>query len=352
MLKESQAEPVMLNRLSSSGFCQYSKCFSLEKNLFMFRKSYSESHDSTAFHEVYVNERIKHSMKDYCNSNILEYYHSYKSKISATENMNLMFEYSEIGSLFDNMSSNLGKIISSDFYFLRKFLTQVAEALIYIHRLGIIHNDVKFENIMLFKDKIDGYASDSSYKFKLGDFNNSLFVDSEGNIVDLFSRNDNNRCPFDFSFEKPSFKFDYWCLGVMMLKIFYMFNQNSNFYELFLFIRNKSYKGKFRHEIYSRKELKLIENLIEKLLDLDLEERLDDHTIFYHQFFAERRNVHLDVTNTKGKRMIRVYKKKLSKLQKVVSDFEKLKKKNICLNKLKKRMVKYVNLINKIKSWY
>ena len=86
---------------------------------------------------------------------ILKYYGSYFSRDSNT--IWLILEYCAGGSAFDLMLS-MGRTLSE--VEVATIMEQVLKGLIYIHKLNLIHRDIKGANIMLSED---GYA-------KLGDF--------------------------------------------------------------------------------------------------------------------------------------------------------------------------------------
>jgi len=374
---KSQAELVVLQNLKNEGICQLSKCFSNEENLLMFRKTYSHLDKPIALSEIFVNERIKDNLNS--NSNIVTYYGYYNEKISdkkqnekesvlsrhdnSQEHLNLLFEFSETGSLYDYLinSKEFYEEFSNDLSAIRKFCIQIIEALIKIHQLGIVHNDLKLENILLFKNQQPSGLLES-FNYKICDFNSSLFIDSDDNIVNVFSSDDNYTFPFPIPFEKPSFKFDFWCLGFLLLKILNLTHNfeilKNNFFEFLTCLKGKTYRNDLRLFEFkslmrskSKKEFPIIKDLIEKLLEMDVDQRLDDENIFSHPFFYISRNVDVFCKKFNRKKgVILKFQKKIRKLRKMIKDIEeKSFRKTFSVFKLKKRMLKYAKILNKIK---
>jgi serine/threonine protein kinase len=330
----NNANIVDLQSLGSHGICQLSTCLNKDKNLIMFRKTYYEIDKSIAYNEMFINERITALNNN--SNNITEYYGSYNNEKGE---LNLLFENSELGSLIDYINTAENKFLDN-IMILKQYLIQIIDALIIIHKQGVIHNDLKLENILLFKNKKGNYFP------KICDFNNSLFVDSNGEIINLFSQYNDYHCPFPFPFESPSFEFDFWCLGVIIFQMIFKkfpFNFFSGYRNFINQVEDKTYKTtdfyKNFLQNYSNYSY-IIDDLLDNLLDLNPDKRLKDKNILKHSFFSTNK---IKTIRFKNNKKINYYKKKYFKLLTMTENGVTNSKRN----KLKNRLVKCIKMIYK-----
>ena len=162
---------------------------------------------------------------------------------------------------------------------IRSFIRQIIRGLNYLHRIGVIHKDLKPNNILLDKDN----------NCKIIDFNFSSvlenrWVDNVGKKVDC---NDYFRpaevCNLDDTEGKKEFKgmpVDIWALGVTAYILSYnkfpFYCEDGNMFELFDKIHNSDYiiPEKPKRSIYFLHFLK-------KCLEKDPNKRITSEKIFY-----------------------------------------------------------------------
>ena len=98
--------------------------------------------------------------------NILELYES----IDTPEAIILKYEPYEMN-LMDYLNKN-GDFKSHNINFFKKIVQEIAKALQVLHKNGVIHRDIKPNNIFLIKNKLSSFRFD----IKLGNFNSSILV--------------------------------------------------------------------------------------------------------------------------------------------------------------------------------
>jgi NUAK family SNF1-like kinase len=274
-MKSQNTNITNTSNFGSHGLCNLSITEKAGKKI--FTKTYKAKDQTVALKEVFINERIrrfkKKNMKE--RSNFVVNYLG--SSVNESNQTSLNFEFSPIGNLFDYFEKEIRKN-ENRLHLVKKLLRQVVKALIFLHRQGIIHNDVKLENIILFQDEKREITA------KLGDFNNSLLYDGEeihNLFYDEYDSTTSSLVPF--SFESPTYNYDYLSLGIMIYQLFLVrtpFESKSQF-EMVRKLKNKEYK---QDEEYKRLDPTL-RDLLEKLLEYDPEERLGDDHILLHPFF-------------------------------------------------------------------
>ena len=162
---------------------------------------------------------------------------------------------------------------------IRSFIRQIIRGLNYLHRIGVIHKDLKPNNILLDKDN----------NCKIIDFNFSSilenrWVDNVGKKVDC---NDYFRpseiCDLNDVEGKKEIKgmpVDIWALGVTAYILSYnkfpFFSENNDLFELFDKIHNSNYiiPEKPKRSIYFL-------HFLQKCLEKDPNKRITSEKIFY-----------------------------------------------------------------------
>lgn len=277
MLSEQNLTNLSIIHLSEN--CQLIKCKTDKQNLFICKKRYREEEKLTAYKEILINEKIK-NLK---NKNITKFYGK-----NLFQN-DLFFEYATEGCLFDFYTVKMHEIfkenIFRNFNYLRIFLIQIIGALKKIHKLGIVHNDLKLENILIFKIK---NKSKNVFNFfpKICDFNNSVLIKHQNEYSEIFEYNFN----INHTIEIPSPETDYFNLGIIIYQL--IFNQNPFDFPDVSKIKEKCFKENKNYQNFKNYILK---DLIEKLLEYKANKRLNDDNILSHPFFnakimTKRRN--------------------------------------------------------------
>ncbi len=279
-------------KLGSHGYCEFFKLFDLitKKNIFL--KKYSQADYSLAYREIFINERL---MK-LNHSNIVKYYGSSENDNSIFVN----FEYCEQGSLYDLLKINQDNKNRFNFSMIIRLIYQIIKGLIQIHKNGIIHNDIKLENILLFKsnkeDSVLNLNLNLNLTAKISDFNNSLLYNGE-EIQNLFADEFEYEFIFNnesYQYNQPSFQYDYWCLGVMIYQLIFckmplgLRNIDINQYNRFK--NNKILVDEIISES-EKSSLNLNKNRIPYKLKCFLkrllvcDDSINDQTILYHPVF-------------------------------------------------------------------
>ena len=178
----------------------------------------------------------------------------------------------------NNRELNIEKVHYTE-NLIRTFIRQIIRGLNYLHRIGVIHKDLKPNNILLDKDN----------NCKIIDFNFSSilenrWVDNVGKKVDC---NDYFRpseiCDLNDVEGKKEYKgmpVDIWALGVTAYILSYnkfpFFSENNDLFELYDKIHNSNYTipEKPKRSIYFL-------HFIKKCLEKDPNKRITSEKIFY-----------------------------------------------------------------------
>lgn len=219
----------------SSQINKIQKIYSHKKNSVCCLKTYNCNFNFIAFHEIYINQLIKNYLKIRRNSilNFFDFYilekkseniqekfklennneikgNELSNKYYMSKEVSLIFEYTPFGNMIDFLTKNENYFQSIKN--VKHFLLDVITALIELHKIGIVHNDIKLDNILTFKINKKIVA-------KICDFNNSFYIhDIKSNFL-----NENHYYKFGF-FEKPGFKSDFFELGIVLFQILFFEN--------------------------------------------------------------------------------------------------------------------------------
>ena len=158
---------------------------------------------------------------------------------------------------------------------IRKILIELNKDLKRISEKNIIFTDLKPENILINLEKINKIT------IKLSNYDSSKFINNNQISKLNVDLNTLTVAPEIINSNKSYSKSDIWSLGII---IYYML------FKEYPFNINEIKKGDF-----DKKNLKLIEDnilndLIEKMLKINLNERLDWNGYFNHSFFNENNN--------------------------------------------------------------
>jgi serine/threonine protein kinase len=231
-----------------------------------------------ADNEININE----SLKKLRHKNITRYY-GHRTFCNS-----LVFEYSSIGSLYDYKLKH--RYIESGV--LKDIVTGVVNGIRALHSMGIIHNDIKMSNVLLFRDKKGRLYP------KLCDFNISHEVKVRAYTPIAETQDDE----FNFTLEPvpmkptyffpiarpnldrrilPTFPSDYFALGLMLYELFIGEKPFGIFEDVIESVEKKCYA---RTDAYMRCDNAVIKDLIERLI-VEESDRLNDENILEHQFF-------------------------------------------------------------------
>ncbi|XP_070000793.1 serine/threonine-protein kinase SIK3 homolog isoform X2 [Penaeus vannamei] len=180
----------------------------------------------------------------------------------------LVTEYASYGELFDYVVNN-GRMIEKE---ARTKFMQIVAALRYCHKRGIVHRDLKAENLLLDKD----------LNIKLADFGFSNFY-TPGVLLSTWCGSPPYAAPELFegkAYDGP--KADIWSLGVILYVLvcgYLPFDANT-----LQTLRSIVVAGKFRIPFFMSAEC---ENLITKMLQVDPDRRLSIERIMQHKWITQ-----------------------------------------------------------------
>jgi serine/threonine protein kinase len=141
-----------------------------------------------------------------------------KGEIITDTHKILILEYCEHGDLFEVLETK----IDFSHNYIEKILKSVLQGLIVVHSKGIVHNDVKLENIFVTKDD----------EMRLGDFGLSFFENNPKTIWDGTP----SYLPPEFRSGPLTCKIDIWSIGVL---IYILFTRSTPFGESVKHVYNR-----------------------------------------------------------------------------------------------------------------
>ncbi|KAK7081182.1 Serine/threonine-protein kinase sik3 [Halocaridina rubra] len=194
-------------------------------------------------------------------------------QVMQTERMiYLVTEYASGGELFDFVVSH-GKMRESE---ARKKFLQILAALRYCHKRGIVHRDLKAENLLLDKDQ----------NIKIADFGFSNFY-TPGVMLSTWCGSPPYAAPELFEgkvYDGP--KVDIWSLGVILYVLVcgYLPFDASTLQNL----RTLVVSGKFRVPFFMTSEC---EDLIRKMLQVDPDKRIGTDRILQHKWIMQEEGI-------------------------------------------------------------
>ena len=150
-------------------------------------------------------------------------------------------------------------------------IRQLVEAVIYCHSKGIVHRDIKLENILI----------DEKYRIKLTDFGLCAIKENEYEMLDSTLGTVRYTAPEMIHGEGYNESVDIWAIGVVLFMLLtgsYPYDASSRS-DIFRRIKERSiHYSKYNLE---RKEVKLLKLLLEK----DPNNRIEIEEILDHPFF-------------------------------------------------------------------
>ena len=235
------------------------------------------------------------TLKKIDNQNILKIFEIYRDK----ENYYLITEYCSGGDFYEIMKNNFLSEIQ-----VACIMYQILLGLNHIHKLKIIHRDLKLENILLTKKEEDGL-----YRIKICDFGTSHFF-KDGEKEKLLAGSSYYIAPEVFK-RKYDFKCDLWSTGVIMYvlltKKIPFFGENEK--KMQKNIMKKAYNAE-PLKSFSKYSQELIDDLLEK----NPEKRLNAEEALNYEIFKVFRCK--EIINKVDKKEIELYINNIKKYKK------------------------------------
>jgi serine/threonine protein kinase len=217
--------------------------------------------DELKLHDIDYHEEINNHIKASDHSNIIKMYGYFDD----TKRVYIMMEYASRGDVYTEGEQWSEQKTST-------YIRDIAHALMHCHSKGIIHRDVKPENILLTKENI----------VKLCDFGWS--VQTNGEKVSKLCGTLDYLCPQMVVpvCEEYSFECDIWSLGVLMYE--FLVGKPPFFSTSY----GKTYNN-IRNEdpTYPTKISKEAKNLLEKLLVKDGKQRISLSEVIKHTWIVQ-----------------------------------------------------------------
>lgn len=126
------------------------------------------------------------------------------AKINEGPIIHLILEYAPNGSLFEYMHKHR-KLSDQQIAIIFK---ELCDSISYIHSFGILHRDIKLENILFDKD----------YHVKLADFGFACLVTSPEKRTTVCGTRE-YFAPEIYANKKQGLKLDVWCLGIILYEL-------------------------------------------------------------------------------------------------------------------------------------
>lgn len=223
------------------------------KACFRYKKGKDKSKRS--FMEIKVLRKLKHE-------NIV----SLKGWFEDAQTIYLVLEYingKDITKFFEHKQPNKSDI--------KNIMRQLITAILYIHKKGIIHRDLKLENVLI----------NDELTIKITDFGLCTIKESEFDTFTSHLGTARYSSPEMLNAEPYNCSVDIWAIGIMLFKLItgkYPFD-GSNKDKIFNRIQEK--KIHWSKYYFSRSE----ESLLRKLLTKDPDDRIEIEDILDHRYF-------------------------------------------------------------------
>ena len=286
------------------------------------KKNILKGQSNKLFEEIEILRRLEHP-------NIMKIYEYFIDD----KNIYIITEFCDQGDLLGKMK----KLYSMSELVVKYLMSQILDALAYLHDNRVFHGDIKLENIMLYKtsrkkikrftvinkdlnsdvnlqnklDNVSGQTSDyvedmSNYEIKLIDFGCSKYLTKKKNNVLSGIVGTSIYCSpevIDNSYDEKS---DEWSCGVLMYILLYGDTPFAGNTEEKIFENIKNYNIDFdKLENVSENCL----DLIKKLINPKKQYRITALEALRHPFFTEKLNPKNILTHHKDLSILKRYKK-------------------------------------------
>ena len=286
------------------------------------KKNILKGQSNKLFEEIEILRRLEHP-------NIMKIYEYFIDD----KNIYIITEFCDQGDLLGKMK----KLYSMSELVVKYLMSQILDALAYLHDNRVFHGDIKLENIMLYKtsrkkikrftvinkdlnsdvnlqnklDNVSGQTSDyvedmSNYEIKLIDFGCSKYLTKKKNNVLSGIVGTSIYCSpevIDNSYDEKS---DEWSCGVLMYILLYGDTPFAGNTEEEIFENIKNYNIDFdKLENVSENCL----DLIKKLINPKKQYRITALEALRHPFFTEKLNPKNILTHHKDLGILKRYKK-------------------------------------------
>ena len=286
------------------------------------KKNILKGQSNKLFEEIEILRRLEHP-------NIMKIYEYFIDD----KNIYIITEFCDQGDLLGKMK----KLYSMSELVVKYLMSQILDALAYLHDNRVFHGDIKLENIMLYKtsrkkikrftvinkdlnsdvnlqnklDNVSGQTSDyvedmSNYEIKLIDFGCSKYLTKKKNNVLSGIVGTSIYCSpevIDNSYDEKS---DEWSCGVLMYILLYGDTPFAGNTEEEIFENIKNYNIDFdKLENVSENCL----DLIKKLIKPKKQYRIKALEALRHPFFTEKLNPKNILTHHKDLSILKRYKK-------------------------------------------
>ena len=275
-IKENNEMPINKYRIISKigegsfGNVYYSKNIATNQTVAIkkiHKAEYNKIDNLDIDNEITILKKLSHP-------NIIKIYEYY----STGNSFYIINEYCEHGELFKKIQMDFNE---NQIAFMAY---QIISAVLYLHEKGIMHRDIKLENILINHIEVNPCTNKEYYWLKLIDFGGSKMINKEQretNMVgttyyvapEVLGKNYNYKC-------------DCWSIGVIlyMLVTGVAPFEGKNKDELINAIKKGSYNKTNRLLISKSKEL---QDLISQLLEIDVSTRLSAEEALSHPFFKK-----------------------------------------------------------------
>lgn len=222
------------------------------------------------FKEVQIMKLLDHP-------NIIRFY----QVVENYQYIHLVSSYAENGELYEHVMKN-GNLSESE---ARRYFTQICSAINYCHEKGVVHRDLKIENVLL----------DCNDNVRIADFGFSNYF-KPPRLLETFCGSPQYAAPEIFSGKHyDGFKTDIWSLGIIL----YVLVTGGLPFDGESIAEIKQYvlRGKFRVPYFVSHEC---DHLIRSMLSLEPEKRPSMSNILSHTWMQSDRHNHKQCTDNQS----------------------------------------------------
>lgn len=253
------------------------KALSIHNNTYVAIKCVPKLRNKTKNNLILNEIEILRKLKNHPHPNILEFIESYESD----DFYYIITCFYEAYDLFDFVTY-LKKLSEKD---AAKIMIDITKGIEHLHKLNIIHRDLKIDNLLITKtSQYDQIKDPFGYKVIIIDFGFARELRNEEYIIDEYCGTIEYAAPELITRDQYSYEIEYWALGVILFILLCGYPPFP-YRNIRISITNKNYNI-FHHKSSWTNQSEYCKDLIKCLLNHDVKTRYKYENIYKHPWIS------------------------------------------------------------------